>query len=196
MVQVGLVEVGLLEHQRHAEHTLPEINRRLPVGPHQRDGWGPCDWSLAMVTSSSASSRNFRAATASRMGGETCITRTRIAHGEERKGSSQMTLGPAPPLAVDIKARNSLAPAGPASLAACASSPCRSGSVAAIAEVERARRGGIGRAAWNGGARPLPALRSFRAGRTASAPHRWLCVPLTASPSSLVKATNGTGRPP
>ncbi len=36
--------------------------------------------------------------------------------------------------------------------------------------------------------RPRPARRSED--------QRWLCVPLTASPCSLVKATNGTGRPP
>ena len=37
MVGLGIVEVGLLEHQRHAEHALPEVDRRLPVGANQRD---------------------------------------------------------------------------------------------------------------------------------------------------------------
>ena len=32
-VALGLVvEVRLLEHERHAEHALPEVDRRLPVG--------------------------------------------------------------------------------------------------------------------------------------------------------------------
>jgi hypothetical protein len=33
MVLVGPVQVGLLEQERHADHTLPEIDRGLPVGP-------------------------------------------------------------------------------------------------------------------------------------------------------------------
>ncbi len=39
-VEVALrlvVEVRLLEHERHAEHALPEVDRRLPVGPDDRD---------------------------------------------------------------------------------------------------------------------------------------------------------------
>jgi hypothetical protein len=39
-IEVGLlgsVEVGLLEHQRHAEHAFPEVDRCLPVGTDQRD---------------------------------------------------------------------------------------------------------------------------------------------------------------
>jgi hypothetical protein len=39
-VQVALgrpVEVGLLEHERHPEHALPEVDRRLPVGADDRD---------------------------------------------------------------------------------------------------------------------------------------------------------------
>src|SRR5947207_2025140 len=31
------VEIGLLEHERHPENTLPEVDRRLPVCPDQRD---------------------------------------------------------------------------------------------------------------------------------------------------------------
>src|SRR5262249_23764901 len=33
----GVVEVRLLEHERHAEHTLPEVDRRLAVGADDRD---------------------------------------------------------------------------------------------------------------------------------------------------------------
>ena len=39
-VQVALrlvVEVGLLEHEGHAQQPLPEVDRRLPVGADQRD---------------------------------------------------------------------------------------------------------------------------------------------------------------
>jgi hypothetical protein len=39
-VQVALglaIEVGLLEHERHAEHALPEVDRRLPAGADDRD---------------------------------------------------------------------------------------------------------------------------------------------------------------
>src|SRR5881227_3393256 len=39
-VEVALarvVEVGLLEHERHAEHALPEVDRRLAAGAHERD---------------------------------------------------------------------------------------------------------------------------------------------------------------
>src|SRR5262249_58966873 len=39
-VEVALVlrvEVRLLEHERHAEHAFPEVDRRLPVGPDERD---------------------------------------------------------------------------------------------------------------------------------------------------------------
>ena len=39
-VEVALrlaVEVRLLEHERHAEHALPEVDRRLPVGSDDRD---------------------------------------------------------------------------------------------------------------------------------------------------------------
>jgi hypothetical protein len=32
-----LVEIGLLKHERHPEHALPEIDRCLPVGSHERD---------------------------------------------------------------------------------------------------------------------------------------------------------------
>ena len=32
-----LVEIGLLEHERHAEHALPEIDGCLPVGSRERD---------------------------------------------------------------------------------------------------------------------------------------------------------------
>ena len=37
MVLLGIVEVGLLEHQRHAEHAFPEVDRGLPVGANKRD---------------------------------------------------------------------------------------------------------------------------------------------------------------
>ena len=33
----GLVEIGLLEDEGHAEHALPEIDRGLAVGADQRD---------------------------------------------------------------------------------------------------------------------------------------------------------------
>ena len=33
----GLVEIGLLEDEGHAEHAFPEIDRGLPVGADQRD---------------------------------------------------------------------------------------------------------------------------------------------------------------
>src|SRR3954465_10113880 len=37
-VALGLVvEVGLVEDERHAEHALPEVDRRLPVGADDRD---------------------------------------------------------------------------------------------------------------------------------------------------------------
>ena len=39
-VQVALrrvVEVRLLEDERHPEHALPEVDRRLPVGADERD---------------------------------------------------------------------------------------------------------------------------------------------------------------
>jgi hypothetical protein len=39
-VEVALrrpVEVGLLEHERHAEQALPEVDRGLPVRAHDRD---------------------------------------------------------------------------------------------------------------------------------------------------------------
>ena len=39
-VEVALrlvVEVRLLEHERHPEHALPEVDRRLPVGADERD---------------------------------------------------------------------------------------------------------------------------------------------------------------
>src|SRR5664279_2778830 len=39
-VQVALrrvVEVGLLEDERHPEHALPEVDRRLSAGAHQGD---------------------------------------------------------------------------------------------------------------------------------------------------------------
>ena len=32
-----VVEVGLLEHERHAEQALPEIDRGLTIGADQRD---------------------------------------------------------------------------------------------------------------------------------------------------------------
>jgi hypothetical protein len=33
----GVVEVGLLEDEGHSEHALPEVDRRLAVGAHDRD---------------------------------------------------------------------------------------------------------------------------------------------------------------
>ena len=33
----GVVEVRLLEHERHPEHALPEVDRRLAVGADERD---------------------------------------------------------------------------------------------------------------------------------------------------------------
>ena len=33
----GVVEIGLLEHERHPKHSLPELDRGLPVGAHERD---------------------------------------------------------------------------------------------------------------------------------------------------------------
>src|SRR3712207_8711057 len=33
----GVVEVRLLEHEGHPQDALPEVDRRLPVGPHERD---------------------------------------------------------------------------------------------------------------------------------------------------------------
>ena len=37
MAFVGVIEVGLIEDERHAEHALPEINRGLPVGTDEGD---------------------------------------------------------------------------------------------------------------------------------------------------------------
>ena len=34
---VGVVEVWLLEHEGHPEQALPEVDRGLTIGPHQRD---------------------------------------------------------------------------------------------------------------------------------------------------------------
>jgi hypothetical protein len=33
----GVVEVGLLEHERHPEHAFPEVDRGLPAGADDRD---------------------------------------------------------------------------------------------------------------------------------------------------------------
>src|SRR4029079_10059378 len=33
----GVVALGLLEDERHPEHALPEVDRRLPIGPDDRD---------------------------------------------------------------------------------------------------------------------------------------------------------------
>src|SRR4029077_1182400 len=33
----GVVEVRLLEHERHSQHALPEVDRGLAVGARQRD---------------------------------------------------------------------------------------------------------------------------------------------------------------
>src|SRR3712207_5373953 len=33
----GVVEVRLLEHEGHPQDALPEVDRRLPVGAHERD---------------------------------------------------------------------------------------------------------------------------------------------------------------
>ena len=66
-VEVALarvVEVRLLEHERHAEHALPEVDRRLPVGaddrdvvhalalelPHQRSPLGSCSTSFDLYS--------------------------------------------------------------------------------------------------------------------------------------------------
>ena len=37
MALVGVVQVGLLEDERHAKNALPKVNSDLPVGPDQRD---------------------------------------------------------------------------------------------------------------------------------------------------------------
>ena len=37
VVLLGIIQIGLLEHQRHAEHAFPKVDRGLPVGPDERD---------------------------------------------------------------------------------------------------------------------------------------------------------------
>ena len=37
VVGLGIVQVGLLEHEGHAEHALPEVDGGLAIGAHQRD---------------------------------------------------------------------------------------------------------------------------------------------------------------
>jgi hypothetical protein len=37
MALVGIVQVGLLEDEGHAQDAFPKVNRGLPVGPNQRD---------------------------------------------------------------------------------------------------------------------------------------------------------------
>src|ERR1043166_7506549 len=43
----GVVEIGLLEDERHPQHALPEVDRRLPVGPDDRDVVDPLALELA-----------------------------------------------------------------------------------------------------------------------------------------------------
>ena len=47
MVLLGAVEVGLLEHERHPEHALPEVDRGLAIGAHQGDVMDPLDLDLS-----------------------------------------------------------------------------------------------------------------------------------------------------
>src|SRR3954470_8045546 len=44
---VRVVQVRLLEDERHAEHPLPEVDRRLPVGADDRDVVDPLALELA-----------------------------------------------------------------------------------------------------------------------------------------------------
>ena len=46
-----VVEVRLLEHERHPEHALPEADRRLPVGADDRDVVHALALDLAHATS-------------------------------------------------------------------------------------------------------------------------------------------------
>ena len=51
-VEVALrrvVEVRLLEDERHAEHPLPEVDRRLPVGADDGDVVDALAWSFRMA---------------------------------------------------------------------------------------------------------------------------------------------------
>ena len=51
----GVVEVRLLEDERHPEHALPEVDRRLPAGAGERDVVDALGLELAHRASSSAS---------------------------------------------------------------------------------------------------------------------------------------------
>jgi hypothetical protein len=56
----GLVEVRLLEHERHAEHALPEADRGLAVGADQRDVMNALRLQLAHRRPPSATERRPR----------------------------------------------------------------------------------------------------------------------------------------
>ena len=57
MVGLGIVEVGLLEHEGHAEHARPEVDRRLPIGANQRDVMHALGLELGHVALHALSSR-------------------------------------------------------------------------------------------------------------------------------------------
>ena len=64
-VEVALrlvVEVRLLEDERHAEHALPEVDRRLPVGADERDVVDALVWSFRMAPAARRASTCTRCA--------------------------------------------------------------------------------------------------------------------------------------
>src|ERR1043165_3081085 len=56
VILVGLAEIGLLHHERHAEHALPEINRTLARGSDDRRVMDALDLNLLHANAPSAPS--------------------------------------------------------------------------------------------------------------------------------------------
>ena len=111
-VQVALglaVEVGLLEHERHAEHALPEVDRRLPAGADDRDVVNTLGLQLAHQSSISFDLYSLRRrlphGTSSTSACTTSTSRTRAPIASASAGSSR-------PLARELDAHR--AAAGPA----------------------------------------------------------------------------------
>src|SRR5215210_5773198 len=113
-VEVALrlvVEIGLLEHERHAEHALPEVDRRLPAGPDDRDVVDTLALELAQ-SDTSASAR--RALTCTRCAAASATARGPRASG--RRGRCAASRG-SPRRARDRGARRARAPRRPAAAA-------------------------------------------------------------------------------
>src|SRR4051794_4257089 len=113
-VQVALrlvVEIGLLEHERHAEHALPEVDRRLTAGPDDGDVVDTLALQLAQ-SDTSASAR--RALTCTRCAAGSARARGPRASG--RRGRCAASRG-SPRRARDRGARRARAPRRPAAAA-------------------------------------------------------------------------------